>query len=91
MVATILFPTIPPKKISGFSPGGKGLLNGQQTAHNAGRERITPRACGQVRRFIMDDDADDISPLFLLWEEYAEQLENDMSQVDDWDDWFDEE
>jgi hypothetical protein len=46
---------------------------------------------GRSRRFIMDDDADDISPLFLLWEEYAEQLENDMSQVDDWDDWFDEE
>jgi hypothetical protein len=39
----------------------------------------------------MDDDADHISPLFLLWEEYAEQLENDMSQVDDWDDWFDAE
>lgn len=37
----------------------------------------------------MDDEADDITPAFLLWEEYAEQLENDMSQ--DWDDWFDEE
>lgn len=36
----------------------------------------------------MDDDADDITPEFLLWEEYAEQLEYDMSQVDDWDDWF---
>lgn len=39
----------------------------------------------------MDDEADDITPEFLLWEEYSEQLENDMSQVDDWDDWFSEE
>ena len=39
----------------------------------------------------MDDDADNISPLFLLWEEWSEQLENDMSQVDAWDDWFDDE
>lgn len=39
----------------------------------------------------MEDDADDITPEFLLWEEYAEQLENAMSQGDNWDDWFDEE
>lgn len=33
----------------------------------------------------MDDDADDISPDFLRWEEYAEELENEINAPEDWE------